>query len=222
LRVQSLGEKGIVKYLVTTMKIVFLNNNVMESIKKYKGKLILSGIVLILIICISMGVVLMNKMKSKEKMPQPVASPKTVELKLQHKTEDMGESREASQSASFLLKPSPDELITQLTSLENYNEDVVEARYKGLRVLWPAYFFSIQPTEGSKATVVLDVAEDGFGVVIESDVDISAYPQFRHLDPGKKIWIGGEILAVDRSGTGTIYMKTEHLNPGDNPIPSAK
>ena len=204
------------------MKTGFLKNKTIESLKQYKGKLILSGIILILISCISTGVVLQKKMRSKEKELQPITPPKSVELKLPSPKGDTGASGETAQSASFLLKPSPDELITQLTSLENYNEDVVEARYKGLRVLWPAYFFSLQPTAASKATVVLDVAEDGFGVVIESDLDISAFPQVRELEPGKKLWIGGEILAVDRSGTGTVYMKTEHLNLGDDPIPPAK
>jgi hypothetical protein len=128
---------------------------------------------------------------------------------------------EAPQSASFSLKPSPDELLQQLTSLENFNEDVLAAKYSGLRVLWPGYFFVLQLKEGSKATLVLDVAEDGFGVVIESEVDTTVYPQLRDLQPGKKLWIGGEIIAVDRSGTGTIYLRIEHLKFGDEPIPAA-
>jgi hypothetical protein len=143
------------------------------------------------------------------------AAPKTVELKLPEKKEEGGQAESSSQATAFHLQPSPDELLQQLTSLENLNEDVIAAKFSGLRVLWPVYFFNIEETEGGKATILLDVSEDGFGMVIESEVDTSAYPQLRGLPIGKKIWIGGEILAVDQSGTGTVYLRTEHLTFSD-------
>ena len=63
--------------------------------------------------------------------------------------------------------------------------------------------------------MLLDVSEDGFGVVLESEVDLAVFPQLQDLAGGEKIWIGGEILAVDRAGTGTIYLKTDELRFSD-------
>ncbi|MFH0783359.1 MAG: hypothetical protein V2B20_15600 [Pseudomonadota bacterium] len=192
----------------------FSNNKTLGFIKKYRDRLALIGVVIIFIISIGGGIALQKTRRSGQEF-QPELIPKKVELKLQSKKEDVEQTGEATQSASFFLKPSPDELLKQLTSLENLNEDVVESKYTGLRILWPVYFFTLQSTEGNKASLVLDVAEDGFGVLVESEVDTLVYPQLRDLEPGKKLWIGGEILAVDRSGTGTVYLKTEHINLGD-------
>ena len=95
--------------------------------------------------------------------------------------------------------------------MENLNEEVINAKFTHLPVLWPGYFFTLQEAEDGRVSVVLDVSEDGFGVVIVSEVDLNLYPQLRELTSGTKIWIGGEILAVDRAGTGTIYLKTEQF-----------
>ena len=192
----------------------------LEYIKKHKEKVALIGVIAIIILSVGGGIILQKTRRSAKEF-QPESIPKTVELKLQQKREGAGPTEGGTQSASFFLKPSPDELLEQLTSLENFNEEVMESKYKGLRVLWPAYFFTLQATVGSKATLVLDVAEDGFGVVLESDVETLEYPQLRDLEPGKKLWIAGEILAVDRSGTGPVYVKTEHLKFGDEPVPPA-
>ncbi|MBU1566998.1 MAG: hypothetical protein KJ630_15420 [Proteobacteria bacterium] len=199
----------------------FSNNGALKFIKKFRGKGILFCAVLVFILFIAGGLALQKKSRSGKEL-QSESVPKTVELRLQAKKENAEQADVATQSASFSLRPSPDELLQQLTSLENYNEDVLAAKYRGLRVLWPAYFFSLQLTEESKGTLVVDVAEDGFGVMIESEVDISAFPQLRDLEAGNKLWIGGEILVVDRTGTGTIYLKTEHLKLGDEPIPQTK
>ncbi len=198
----------------------FSKKMMLGFIRKYKKRVIFVGVALVFTLLVGVGVSLQKKTRSGKEF-QPESPPKTVELRLQSKKADAGETTDVPQSASFSLKPLPDELLQQLTSLENFNEDVVAAKYSGLRVLWPGYYFTLQSIEGSKATLVLDVAEDGFGVVIESDVDTATYPQLGDLESGKKLWIGGEILAVDRSGTGTIYLKTEHLNFGDAPTPPA-
>jgi hypothetical protein len=192
----------------------FSKKRALEFVKKHKKRVVLGGVILIFTVSIGGGIAL-QKIRRSGKESQPEGIPKTVELKLQQKQKGKEQKEKAPESASFFLKPSPDDLLQQLTSLENFNEDVVVAKYAGLRVLWPTYFFTLQSTTGSKATLVLDVAEDGFGIVIESEVDTSAFPQLRDLEPGKKLWIGGEILSVDRSGTGTIYLKTEHLKIGE-------
>jgi hypothetical protein len=124
-------------------------------------------------------------------------------------------------TTSYFLKPSPDELLEQFASMENLNGDVIDAKFSNLSVLWPAYFFTLWKTEDGRKSLLLDVSENGFGVVIESEVDLLLYPQLQELASGKKIWIGGQILAVDPAGTGTIYLKTEQLRIGpEAPFPA--
>lgn len=107
--------------------------------------------------------------------------------------------------------------------MENLNEAVIEAKFSHLPVLWPAYFFTLKEAGDGKDILLLDVSEDGFGVVLESVVDSGAYPQLRNLASGEKVWIGGEILAVDRAGTGTIYLKTDELRfGGDAPFSTTR
>lgn len=189
-------------------------NKVIPFVKKHRQRVTLVGVGITFMILVGGGVVLQKKYRSHQESLLD-AVPKTVELKLEQKKEEAGQNETSRQTTAFHLKPSPDELLQQLTSLENLNEDAVAAKFSGLRVLWPVYFFNLQETEGGKATILFDVSEDGFGMVIESEVDTSAYPQLRNLEIGKKIWIGGEILAVDQSGTGTVYLKTEHLTFSD-------
>lgn len=193
-----------------------LKNKLTVFLKQHRQKAIFAAVGLIFVI-LAGGGVLFQKHNRGQQEALPHAAPKTVELKLPVKNEEGGQAESSSQATAFHLQPSPDELLQQLTSLENLNEDVIAAKFSGLRVLWPVYFFNLEETEGGKATILLDVSEDGFGMVIESEVDTSAYPQFRGLPIGKKIWIGGEILAVDQSGTGTVYLKTEHITFSDAP-----
>ena len=101
--------------------------------------------------------------------------------------------------------------------MENLNKDVVNSKFSYLRVLWPAFFFTLEQDEAGQTTLLLDVSEDGFGVQIQSEVDVGAFPQLLELTTGEKMWLGGEILAVDPNGTGTIYIKTEHISFGDEP-----
>ncbi len=183
-------------------------------LKQHRQKVMLAAVGLIFVLLAGGGVLFQKQNRAQQEAQLPTA-PKTVELALSEKKEEGGPPEPSTQTTAFHLQPSPDELLQQLASLENLNEDVIAAKFSGLRVLWPVYFFNLEETEGGKATILLDVSEDGFGMVIESEVDTSVYPQLRGLQIGKKIWIGGEILAVDQSGTGTVYLKTEHLTFSD-------
>ena len=189
-------------------------NKLIVFLKQYRQRAMFAAVGLTFVLLAGGGVFLQKHNRAQQEA-RPHAAPKTVELKLPEKKEGGGPSEPSPQATTFHLQPSPDELLQQLTSLENLNEDVIAAKFSGLRVLWPVYFFNLEETEGGKATILLDVSEDGFGMVVESEVDTSAYPQLRGLPIGKKIWIGGEILAVDQSGTGTVYLKTEHLTFSD-------
>ena len=182
---------------------------VIEFIKKYKERVALVAVGLAFIFFIAGGIYLQKKNK-REKIPI-VVSPIVVDLKTEQNEIGKKSTELIGTNTSYFIKPSPEELLEQLASMENLNEDVVEAKFTQLPVLWPGYFFTIQQKENNRTSLLLDVSEDGFGVVLESEVDLALYPQLRELDRGQKIWIGGKILAVDSSGTGTIYLETEEL-----------
>ena len=77
--------------------------------------------------------------------------------------------------------------------------------------MWEVYFFSFEERENNIGTVQLDVSEDGFGVLVVCDADMDEFPEITEIERGKKIWVAGEILSVDPSGTGTIYLKTDYF-----------
>ncbi len=188
-----------------------------EFLKKHKERVALLGVLLAFALFIAGGIYLQkNNRHEKEPLPDPTL--KTVKLKAEQKaTVPTGQNSKGQVSAntSYLLKPSPDELLKQLASMQNLNEGAVSAKLLQMPVLWPGYFFSLRQTEDGKTNLLLDVSEDGFGVMIESEVDLSVYPELRELKSGDKIWIGGKILAVDPSGTGRIYLQTEQLRFGE-------
>jgi hypothetical protein len=182
---------------------------VIEFIKKYKERVALVAVGLAFIFFIAGGIYL-QKTNKREKIPIEI-SPVVAELKTEQKEIGEKSTELIGTNTSYFIKPSPEELLEQLASMDNLNKNVVEAKFSQLPVLWPGYFFTIRPKENNRTSLLLDVSEDGFGVVLESEVDLALYPQLRELDRGQKIWIGGKILAVDSAGTGTIYLETEEL-----------
>ncbi len=194
-----------------------------EFIKKHKERIALLGVLLAFLLFIGGGIYL-QKNNRLEKDPLSESSLKSVKLETAQTANGTTMSTgakgrnprgQAVANTSYLLKPSPEELLKKLASMENFNENVVNAKFSQMPVLWPGYFFSLQKTEDGQTSLLLDVSEDGFGVMIESVVDLSKYPELRELKSGEKVWIGGKILAVDPSGTGRIYLKTEQLRFGD-------
>jgi uncharacterized protein YneF (UPF0154 family) len=190
---------------------------VLELIKKYKERVALIGMGVAFLIFIGGGIYL-QKSKKLEKDPPVAARQVHPEQSHEQQAQAGMQPRQATRtSTAYFLKPSPDELLEQLASMENLTEDAIGEKFTQLSVLWPAYFFTLRETEDGRRSIVLDVSEDGFGVVIESDVDLNLYPQVGQLARGERIWIGGKILAVDPAGTGTIYLATEQLEIGDDP-----
>jgi hypothetical protein len=183
-------------------------NNARTFLKKNKERVILYGVLIAFFVVVGSGYFLRGGRKQEVEQAKE-ATPKAVALQVRQGVEGGAQEQGGAQSIPFFLEPSPHQLLQQLTSLENLNEGAVEGKYVGLRVLWPAYFFTLEEGQGSKRTLVLDVDEDGFGVILESEVDLAAYPQLTTLEVGKKVWIGGEIQAVDRTGTGTVFLKAE-------------
>ena len=135
------------------------------------------------------------------------------------------ESTEKPQSSTFYLEPGPEELLKKLESM-NYQQFKEEsAKLPGLKIMWPAYFFSIRKIEKGMAEVLLDVSEDGFGALILTSIDTTTYPETLQLQPGKKIWVAGEITGVDPSGTGQFVISAEYVkfddyqpSPGSQPV----
>lgn len=197
------------------------DNVVSQFLKRNRERVTLLGIGLAFLLFISGGFFLQKKHSTEQEQP---LVPKAVQLKVGKDRAKGGQQGgqqggDAEEQAAFFLRPLPDELLQQLASMENLNGNLAEAKFIGLRVLWPVYYFDNQEAGGGKATLLLDVSEDGFGVLIESEVELSAYPAIGALQAGQKIWIGGEILAVDPSGTGTIILKSDYLQfSGDEPF----
>lgn len=182
--------------------------------KKYKERFALAGMVIAFVIFIGGGIYL-QKNNQQKKEPLPV--PGQVELlKQQEKTAKTASTDSTgATTTTYYLKPSPEELLEQLATMDNLKADVIDDKIAQLPVLWPAYFFALQEREAGRKSVVLDVAENGFGVVLESELDTGLYPQFLGLQAGQKIWLGGKILAVDPTGTGRIYLLCEQFRIGD-------
>ncbi|MDJ0624357.1 MAG: hypothetical protein QNJ17_15440 [Desulfocapsaceae bacterium] len=128
---------------------------------------------------------------------------------------DTADNNEPYQTTSFFLKPSPEELLTKLESL-SYQEFRKETKkLPGLRIMWPAYFFSIVKVENEKAQVMLDASEDGFGVILVTEIDTAQYPEILQKKQGEKIWLAAEITGVDPTGTGQFFLNTEYVRFDD-------
>jgi tartrate dehydratase beta subunit/fumarate hydratase class I family protein len=187
----------------------------MDYIKRHKERFALAGLGITFVVFIGGGMYL-QKNNHQEKELQPKDAPVRMEVPADQQERGQKEVKSAAPAtAGYHLKPSPDELLQQLASMEKLKAEVVDEKMSQLPVLWPAYFFTIQESEAGQKSLVLDVSENGFGVVIESAIDIGLYPQLQKLKAGQKVWLGGKILAVDPAGTGRIYLKTEQFRIGD-------
>lgn len=114
-------------------------------------------------------------------------------------------------AATYYLKPSAEELMSLIRESGQTQLPQESQQYSGFRVMWPCYFFQVLKQEGSRATVLLDVSEDGFGATIVTDLDTQRYPEVLGLQRGQKIWLAGEIVGVDGTGTGTIHIISEEV-----------
>ncbi len=179
-------------------------------VKKYRERIVLLFVVGTFFFLVGGGVYLQRQNKSQLKSDVKSVSP-DVELRIPQKTGSQSRDIAAPVPAGFYLKPLPGELMEQIADLGAVDEKVATGKFSGLPVMWSGYFFSLRKNEDNITTVQLDVSEDGFGVIIICDVDMVEYPDMGEIENGKEIWVAGEILAVDPSGTGTIYLKTDYF-----------
>ncbi len=193
----------------------------LEFLKKHRERTAVTGLLIGLVIFILLGLSLQKKNREVPVEPEEESSPAAVELELPRTGMNQGSEGQPPVIASFFLKPSPAELLSQLESMRDLNENVVTAKLHGLKVFWPVYFFSLEQAEGGdlgKRTLQADVEEDGFGIIVKADMDANDFPQLENVRRGAKIWIAGEILAVDPAGTGVIYLSAEHVRTGAGPV----
>ncbi len=198
-----------------------MRNNLLslvKYIKKYKERFAVAGLGIAFVIFIGGGMYLQKSNKQDKELQPIAAGAVSVELQASQRQKGPKEAKAtgaAPETTAYFLKPSPDELLQELASMENLKADVIDEKITQMPVLWPAYFFTIRETEDGRKSIVLDVSENGFGVVIESEIDLSLYPELQELKTGQKMWIGGKIMAVDPEGTGRIFIKSEQFRIGD-------
>lgn len=193
--------------------------SLISFIKKYNERATIIGLGLGLVFFVGCGLYL-QKRNSHEKEKPPPVEPIKIELLVEDKETSDDAKGSAAKTSTFFLEPSPAALLEQLADMENLQEDVAQAKLKHLRVLWSVYFFSIESIEEGLG-LLLDISEDGFGAEVRGTVNSDDYPQLQELLPGDKLWVAGEIVGVDPSGTGTVYLNIEVLDFSEDGPPAA-
>lgn len=180
-------------------------------------------IVVVLILCVVlvsvvMGLRMQQNYTVQQRLEEEAKKPKKVRFKQPETGEKSAKKsgKPAKPTASFFLKPSPDEVLSLIQEMGEGELPPGNQKYTGLRVMWPAYFFQVLSQQSNNASILLDVSADGFGVMIQTDIDLSRFPEILTIERGKKIWLAGEILGVDGKGTGTIVMNTEEVRFDEN------
>lgn len=187
--------------------------------KKYRERLALTGLVASLIMFVGLGLLLQKTKQEQESHPSETLL-KKVEFTPRPKPGNEQDGK-TGKAHTYYLQPSPGELLEKLTAMQGLNDDTLEKQFVSLRVLWPAYFFSTEGKQGTEQ-VWFDMSEDGFGVVLRGDVGSADFPLLSQLKQGDKVWLGGEIAAVDPEGIGTVYLRMEYLDTEMPPDESAK
>ena len=194
------------------MKIEF-PEGIKAFVFRYKERIILTAAGILFAVLVAGGIYLQQKNKKSKEIPEKKV-PVKVEIIVARPKGD-SQPDEKPKPTTFFLKPSPGELLQQLSEMEGFDEKVATRKFKQLPVIWPVYFFSLTEKDGKTARVELDVSEDGFGVLVVCEVSTEEYPELADLQTGEKLWVAGEITAVDPAGTGTVYLKLDYLRFSD-------
>lgn len=185
----------------------------LEFVKKHRERITLISVGVAFFVLVGGGVYLQ---KRNETVKEPHQKPIPTKIEIS-KPGKKGSKQEAgktpsTRAATFFLKPLPGELMEMIADLDSLDESVATKKFSGLPVMWAVFYFSVVKKKDNIVSIQLDVSEDGFGVIVMCDVDVNEYPQILKIESGRKIWVGGEILAVDPSGTGTVYLKTDYVS----------
>lgn len=189
-------------------------------VKKHKERATLIGLLLGFAVLVGSGIYLQKK-HSPHKEAFRAETPTKVELRLTEKAAGGGNTVSPKKTSSFFFRPSPTELLEQLAGMENLQEEVAQAKFVALPVIWHVFFFNIEPLE-DKEGILLDISEDGFGIQVRGTINSDDYPYLKEIERGEKLWVAGEIAAVDLSGTGTVYLDIALLDFSPEGPPSAR
>lgn len=195
----------------------------MDWIKKNKDWLITLAVFLFFAVLLSISSIFF-KGNGKKDMPLPkIEEEARFELPSNPDAAagDSTDGLQQPQTTSFFLRPSPSELLGKLEGLDYQQFKKETKNLPGLRIMWPAYFFSIIEVKDQKASIMLDSSEDGFGVILVTEIDIIDYPEILKLEKGKKIWLAAEITGVDPTGTGQFFLSTEYVRFDDYHHPAS-
>lgn len=185
---------------------------IMSWLDEKRDMILVGMIVFVVLVSVVWGMKMRQDYTVQQRLEEEALKPKKVRLRQPENAENSSqESGKAVSSKSFFLKPSPDEVLSLIQEMGEGELPTVNQKYTGLRVMWPAYFFQVVGSQAGKASVLLDVSADGFGVMIKTDIDTTKFPDILQIERGKKVWVAGEISGVDSKGTGTIFMITEEV-----------
>lgn len=190
--------------------------DIQEKLREKRDVIIVVLIIVAILFSIIIGMRMQKGYSARKHAEEQSRNPEKVQLNSSDQTIAGSENVERKPSASFFLKPSPDEVLSLIKEVGAGKLPPANQEYTGLRVMWPAYFFQVLQQQSNRATLLLDVSEDGFGVTIETEIDTTRFPAILSTEPGTKLWIAGEILGVDATGTGTIHMLAEEVRFQDN------
>lgn len=130
------------------------------------------------------------------------------------------DERSQTSSQAFFLKPSAEEVLSALREADNKLEQPPE-NTPVLKVMWPGHFFSLTKDETGQDFLQLDVDESGFGAILVCRVSLSDYPELKKMEKGRKLWVAGEVTAIDPEGTGTVHITVEYIRFDEGPPQAA-
>lgn len=190
-----------------------------EWFKKKQELIILISFILLIGVLIYLGMNMQQSYLGGGEPAEEVEAAKKVKL-AQHGgsgngdgdgKEEGGKEQSKPPVNTYFLKPTPAEIMSMVKDLVDSELPVPKEKYENLRIVWPVYFFQVNQQNGEKVEVQFDTSEDGFGVNVISEIDSLKYPEILTATLYQKIWLAGEITGIEASGTGTIFMKTEHV-----------
>ncbi len=189
-------------------------NTIIAFLRRNRERVVLTGVALSFLLFIGVGILLQQMSIKEARREKKVQTPEKVELETRSEKSADNDSQESKggETNSFYLKPSPKELLSTLQEMQHLRSDVAQEKLQNMRILWPLYFFEIRRSLSGSWVAVFDVAEDGFGVMVEAEYKSDRFPELEGLEAGKKIWVGGEIVGVDPSGTGLVQLKMEYID----------
>ncbi len=184
-----------------------------DKLREKRDVIILLLIVAIVLLSIVIGVKMQKNYGTRKRAEEEALRPpeKVTLAPSQQQAANGAQRTRQSSGGAYFLKPSAEELLTLIRESGQAQLPRDNQKYVGFRVMWPCYFFQVLKQEGNRATVLLDVSEDGFGATILTDIDLKLFPEIVNTERGHKVWIAGEIIGVDPTGTGTIHIVTEEV-----------